>query len=134
MPPITLPGITGVKCGWKRRNIIKPLKISPNQFHSTLSLPMPGVSGDVPIKKDLWRAITQVRAQYRIGEKMIHEVKDFAIVNRLLERVVVRIRSGQLGHHLVFGEYKLPTVYEEFEAAIKRLISTPVPPKKKKQQ
>lgn len=87
----------------------------------------------IPIKKDLWRVVTQVRSQYRLGEKMIHEVKDFAIVNRLMERIVVRIRSGELDHQLVFGDYQLPTGYEEFEAAIKRMINTPVPPKKKKQ-
>lgn len=86
----------------------------------------------IPIKKDLWRAITQVRSQFRIGEKMINEVKDFAIVNRLLERVVVNIRSGQLDRQLVFGEYKLPTVAEEFEATLKALINTPPMPRKKK--
>lgn len=91
----------------------------------------PSLAG-IPIKKDLWRAITQVRSQFRIGEKMIHEVKDFAIVNRLLERVVVHIRSGQLDHQLVFGEYKLPTVGEEFESIIKAMINTPPMPRKKK--
>lgn len=91
----------------------------------------PSLAG-IPIKKDLWRAITQVRGQFRIGEKLIHEVKSFAIVNRLLERVVQRIRSGQLDHEIVFGEYRLPTVMEEFESMLKKMINTPPMPRKKK--
>lgn len=85
----------------------------------------------IPIKKDLWRAIAMAGKQYRIGEKQVNEVKDFAIVNRMLERTVERIRSKQLDHEIVFGEYALPSPYEEFEAIVTKLINTPYNPRKK---
>ena len=87
----------------------------------------------IPIKKDLWRAIIGYQ-QYRIGEKQLNaNVKRFPVVNEYLLKIIRRIRTGDLDNQLVFGEYKLPTVMEDFEAMLTKIINTPyTPPKKKK--
>lgn len=82
----------------------------------------PSLAG-IPIKKDLWSAIFGYK-QYLIGENQLNtNVKRFPMVNLLLMRIITRIRSGDLDHHLVFGEYRLPTVMEEFESALKNILN-----------